>query len=96
MHRNDSALNVCLGFWGFRPLTQEVNSQTTKLCTETPLNANILSYTLLSRPYTQVQGSIITIVCLNIPQVPRGGVNFPLSPAASKADSGAFMQKNVD
>ena len=39
-----------------------------ELCTETLIYDNILSYILVSQPYTQVQGSILSITCLNIPQ----------------------------
>ena len=53
---------------------QGVNFQTIELYTETLFEANILSETLLSQPYTQVKGSILTCICLNIPQMtPKWG-----------------------
>ena len=74
---NGSASIICLGFWGFRPPIQGVNCKTIKLCTETLFQAIILYQTLLSQPYTQVQGSIFTSIFLNIPQGhTRGGSNL--------------------
>ena len=57
------------GFGGFLPPILRVNSQTIKLCAEALFEANNLSYILLSQPYTQVQWSISTIVCIFNPQV---------------------------
>ena len=74
MQENDSASNICLGFWGF--LNTHLGSKFTKKKTRTKTlhDDKILTKTLLSQPYTQEQGSILSIACLNIPEVtPKWG-----------------------
>ena len=50
------------------------------------------SNNVMNHHYTQVQGSILTCICLNIPQVtPKWGVNFP----PKTAKNGNFCQNRL-
>ena len=93
MQGNDNARNICLGFWGF--LNANPGSKFLK-----PLNCALKPYfnpIFCLKPswvslYTQVYGSILTCIRLNIPQVtPKWGVNF----WPKTAKNGNFCQNRL-